>query len=146
MAVPFAPMQTHRTPDVALWDHWRALREQWTHEDNLVHARMTWLILSNGLLFTAYGAQFTTRISWLVLGFPFFGLTVAALIGIAIFAAMSASEEIQRQFELAGLADLCPLAPASHVAHRGRWAAKALPFVFGGLWVLALASSLLRYP
>ena len=146
MAEPYTPMQTHRTPDVALWDHWRALREQWTHEDNLVHARMTWLILSNGLLFTAYGAQFTTRISWLVLGFPFFGLTVAALIGIAIFAAMSASEEIQRQFERAGLADLCPLAPASHVAHLGRWAAKALPFVFGGLWVLALVSSLLKYP
>ncbi|MCI4427777.1 MAG: hypothetical protein JHC40_01275, partial [Burkholderiales bacterium] len=70
MAEPFTTMQTHRTPDVALWDHWRALREQWTHEDNLVHARMTWLILSNGLLFTAYGAQFTTRISWLSLGFP----------------------------------------------------------------------------
>ena len=142
MAEPFTPMQTHRTPDVALWDHWRALREQWTHEDNLVHARMTWLILSNGLLFTAYGAQFTTRISWFVLGFPLFGIAVAALIGIGIYTAMSASEEIKRQFELAGLADLCPLAPASHVAHRGRWAAKALPFVFGGLWLLALASSL----
>ena len=142
MAEPFTPMQTHRTPDVALWDHWRALREQWTHEDNLVHARMTWLILSNGLLFTAYGAQFTTRISWLSLGFPLFGMVVAALIGIGIYTAMSASEEIKRQFELAGLADLCPLAPASHVAHRGRWAAKALPFVFGGLWLLALASSL----
>jgi hypothetical protein len=144
MAEPFTPMQTHRTPDVALWDHWRALREQWTHEDNLVHARMTWLILSNGLLFTAYGAHFTTRVSWLTLGFPFFGMTVAALIGIGIFTAMSASKEVKRQFELAGLADLCPLAPAGHVAHRGRWAAKALPFVFGGLWLLALASSLQR--
>jgi hypothetical protein len=79
-----------------------------------------------------------------VLGFPFFGALVALLIGVGIFTAMSASEEIKRQFELAGLADLCPLAPASHVAHRGRWAAKALPFVFGGLWLLALASSLQR--
>jgi hypothetical protein len=136
------PMQTHRTPDLALWDHWRALREQWTHEDNLVHARVTWLILSNGLLFTAYGAQFTTRLSWLTFGFPFFGMAVAMLIGIGIFTAMSASEEIQRQFDLAGLVDLCALAPASPAAHRGRWAAKALPFVFGGLWLLALTSSL----
>jgi hypothetical protein len=26
MAEPFTPMQTHRTPDVALWEHWRARR------------------------------------------------------------------------------------------------------------------------
>jgi hypothetical protein len=135
-------MHTHRTPDVALWDHWRALREQWTHEDNLVHARVTWLILSNGLLFTAYGMQFTTRVSWLVLGFPFFGIAVATLIGIGIHAAMAASAEVRRQFEQAGLADLCALAPASHLAQRGRWAAKALPFVFGAMWLLAWAGSL----
>jgi hypothetical protein len=39
---------------------------------------------------------------------------------------------------------LCPLAPASHISHRGRWAAKSLPSVFGALWLLALLSSLSR--
>ena len=34
------------------WDLYRALREQWTHEDNLVNHRLMWLILSQGLLFT----------------------------------------------------------------------------------------------
>ncbi len=29
-------MHTHRAPDVALWDHYHALREQWTHEDHLI--------------------------------------------------------------------------------------------------------------
>ena len=135
-------MHTHRTPDVALWEQWRALREQWTHEDNLVNHRMSWLILSEGLLFTAYGSHAATRISWLAWGFPFFGMTVAALIGVAIFTALGATEEIKKQFEQAGLADLCSLAPAIHVANRGRWAAKALPFVFGALWLLALVSSL----
>ena len=38
------------------WDLYRALREQWTHEDNLVNHRLMWLILSEGLLFTAYGS------------------------------------------------------------------------------------------
>jgi hypothetical protein len=142
MADPFFPMQTHRTPDVALWDHWRALREQWTHEDTLVNHRVSWLIVSEGLLFTAYGAQQAPKLSWLVLGFPFFGVLVALLIGVGIFTAMSATDEIKRQYELAGLVDLCPIAPATHVAHRGRWAAKSLPFVFGALWLLALASSL----
>ena len=32
-AEPAGRMHTHRTPDVALWDQYRALREQWTHED-----------------------------------------------------------------------------------------------------------------
>ena len=35
------------------WELYRALREQWTHEDNLVNHRLMWLILSQGLLFTA---------------------------------------------------------------------------------------------
>lgn len=138
-------MHTHRTPDVALWDQYRALREQWTHEDNLVHHRMSWLLVSSGLLFTAYtsmGNAATGGATWLRIGFPFFGIAVAALIGVGIYTALAATDEIKREFERAGLADLCPLAPAGHVAQRGRWAAKALPFVFGGLWLLALASSL----
>ena len=112
MAEPFTPMQTHRTPDVALWDHWRALREQWTHEDNLIAQRMGWLIWSEGLMFTAYGAHARDGVYWLLLDGE------------------------------AGLADLCALAPASHIANRGRWAAKAMPFVFGAMWLLALLGRL----
>jgi hypothetical protein len=135
-------MHTHRTPDVALWDQYRALREQWTHEDMLVNHRVSWLILSEGLLFTAYRAEAVSAGNWLALAFPLFGMLVAALIGVAIHAALAAAEDVKREFERAGLADLCPLAPASHIAHRGRWAAKALPFVFGGMWLLALVGSL----
>ncbi len=141
-AVPFSPMQTHRTPDVALWDHWRALREQWTHEDNLVAQRMGWLIWSEGLMFTAFGAHARDGASWLVLGFPFFGILVAVLTGVAIYTAMAATDSIKQQFDEAGLADLCPLAPSSRIAHRGRWAAKAMPLVFGAMWLLALLGRL----
>lgn len=137
-------MHTHRTPDVALWDQYRALREQWTHEDNLVHHRMTWLLLSGGLLFTAYTnlAVASAGGSLLRIGFPLFGIVVAALIGVGIDTALTATDEIKRQFEAAGLADLCPLAPAGHIALRGRWAARALPFVFGAMWLLALVGHL----
>jgi hypothetical protein len=138
-------MHTHRTPDVALWDQYRALREQWTHEDTLVNHRVSWLILSEGLLFTAYraqGAEAASSGNWLALAFPLFGMLVAALIGVAIHAALDASEDVRREFERAGLADLCPLAPAGRLARRGRWAPKALPFVFGAMWLLALAGSL----
>jgi hypothetical protein len=135
-------MHTHRTPDVALWDQYRALREQWTHEDTLVNHRVSWLILSEGLLFTAYRAEAASTGNWLALAFPIFGIVVAALIGVAIHAALAASEDVRLEFERAGLADLCGLAPASRLARRGRWAPKSLPFVFASMWLLALASSL----
>jgi hypothetical protein len=135
-------MHTHRTPDVALWDQYRALREQWTHEDMLVGHRVTWLILSSGLLFTAYRAEASGGGHWLALAFPLFGMLLSALIGVSIHAAMAATDDVRREFDRAGLADLCPLAPASRLARRGRWAAKALPFVFGAMWLLALLGSL----
>ena len=62
------------------WDLYHALREQWTHEDNLVNHRLMWLILSQGLLFTAYGTLTIDKHRWLVYGFPVFGMAVAAVI------------------------------------------------------------------
>ncbi len=132
--VPVAP------PD---WELYRAFREQWTHEDNLVNHRLMWLIMSEGLLFTAYGTQSGSHAKWLIFGFPLFGMAIAALIGVGIFTAIAATEEIHKQFDAAGLGQLCRLSPASRSRHRGRWAAQALPFVFGALWLLALANLLL---
>ena len=123
------------------WDLYRALREQWTHEDDLVNHRLMWLMLSEGLLFTAYGTLSTARFQWLVVGFPFFGMAVAALIGVSIFTALAATERVQRQFDAEGLGQLCSLTPDASTSHRGQWAARGLPFVFGTLWLLALAGS-----
>lgn len=123
------------------WDLYRALREQWTHEDNLVNHRLMWLILSEGLLFTAYGTLSTAKLHWLVFGFPFFGMAVAAIIGVSIFAALAATEEISEQYEAAGLSALCSLTPSRRIGNRGKLAAQALPFVFGALWLLAMAGA-----
>lgn len=119
------------------WEMYRALREQWTHEDNLVNHRLMWLILSQGLLFTAYGTLSTAKLHWLVIGFPFFGIAVAAVIGVSIFAALHAIEEVGRQYDEAGLGVLCKLSPGRHRGNQGQWAAQSLPFVFGALWLLA---------
>jgi hypothetical protein len=97
-----------------------------------------WLILSQGLLFTAYGTLSTAKLHWLVFGFPYFGMTVAGVIGISIYAALEATDELTRQFEVSGLARLCPLTPSPHTGWRGALAARAVPFVFGGLWGLAM--------
>lgn len=130
-----------RDPRLPDWELYRALREQWTHEDNLVNHRLMWLILSQGLLFTAYGTISTAKLHWLVFGFPLFGMAVAALIGVSIYAALAATEAIGRQYEAAGLQALCSLSPGQHDGLRGKLAAQALPFVFGALWALALAGA-----
>lgn len=119
------------------WDLYNALREQWTHEDNLVNHRLMWLILSQGLLFTAYGTLTIDKHRWLVIGFPLFGMAVSAVIGISIFTALDGSRAIEIAYEKAGLEHLCHLTPQRAGSHRGNWAAKALPFVFGTLWLLA---------
>ncbi len=131
---PQQPQSNSQPPD---WELYRALREQWTHEDNLVNHRLMWLILSEGLLFTAYGTLSTAKMHWLVFGFPFFGMLVAAVIGVSIFAAIAATEYILEQFDASSVSQLCHITPKSRRAKRGKWAAQALPFVFGGLWVLA---------
>jgi len=123
------------------WELYRALREQWTHEDNLINHRLMWLILSQGLLFTAYGTLSTAKLHWLVLGFPFFGIVVAAVIGISIFAALTAIEVVNTRFEAAGLDALCSLSPGRTSGNYGKLAAQSLPFVFGALWLLAMAGA-----
>ena len=128
--------QAQTLPD---WDLYHALREQWTHEDNLVNHRLMWLILSQGLLFTAFGTLTIDKHRWLVIGFPAFGMAVALVIGISIFAALDSARAIESEYQKAGLDRLCHLTPRSRTAHRGSWASKALPFVFGTLWVLAAA-------
>ena len=123
------------------WELYRALREQWTHEDNLVNHRLMWLILSEGLLFTAYGNLATGKLHWLFYGFPFFGIGVAAVIAVSIYAALAATEEIQKAYHAAGLDKLCSLTPSGPVGQRGKWAAQAMPFVFSALWLLAMAGA-----
>lgn len=124
------------------WDCYHALREQWVHEDDLVHYRMVWLILAQGLLLNAYGTLPLAEVRWIALGVPFFGLALAALIGTGIFAALASAAEIGRRYAQAGGPGIPGLAPDRRLRTRGDWATRALPFIFGALWLLALVAAL----
>jgi len=123
------------------WKLYHALREQWTHEDDLVNHRAMWLILAQGLLFTAYGTLTTARLEWLVFGFPCFGMVVSVLVGVSIYSAIGSAAEVAELYRKAGLDGLLALAPSRRLSRRGKWAAQALPFVFCALWLLALIGS-----
>ena len=129
-------------PRSADWDLYRALRDQWTHEDDVMNHRLMWLILSQGLVFTAYSTLSRAGHRLLIVAFPFFGITVAAVVGASIFAAVQSTAVVERRFDEADLERLCSLAPSSRTTAQGRLAGQALPFVFGTLWLLALITSL----
>jgi hypothetical protein len=135
-------MTQREFPTLLDWELYRALREQWTHEDLLVNQRLIWLMLSDGLLLTAYGTISASNLRWMALGFPLFGLAVTALVGVSIYAAIAATEAIQKRYDAAGLDELCSLTPGRCFGIRGTWAARALPFVFGALWLLILAAAI----
>src|SRR5687768_3748722 len=111
------------------WETHRALREQWVHEDDLVHYRMIWLILSQGLLFSVPGTLSVADMRWVAIGLPCFGVALAALIGIGIFAALASAAEIGRRYEEAG-PGMPAFATHRRLRVRGDWAARALPFTF----------------
>jgi hypothetical protein len=126
------------------WKLYQALREQWTHEDNLVNHRAMWLILSQGLLFTAYGTLSNARLELLVFGFPFFGIVVAALAGVSIFSAIRAAEEVGEIYRKSGLDAWLALVPSPRLSGRGKWSAQSLPFIFCGLWLLAMVEAIVQ--
>jgi hypothetical protein len=105
-------MHTHRTPDVALWDQYRALREQWTHEDMLVSQRVTWLILAEACCSPPTCAAAEDGGSWLALAFPLFGIAGGHADRRLHLHRDGGHRRGAREFERAGLADLCPLAPS----------------------------------
>jgi len=115
-------MHTHCTPDVALWDPYRTLREQRTHEDALVGEGITWLNLAEGLLLNAWVSLGARAAGGRGFVFSLFGIAVGAVIGVGGFNALRATGPVRLESEHPSLADLCPLAPEVHLARRGRYA------------------------
>src|SRR5688572_23094407 len=66
---------------------------------------------------------------WVAIGLPCFGVALAALIGIGIFAALASAAEIGRRYEEAG-PGMPAFATHRRLRVRGDWAARALPFTF----------------
>jgi len=53
----------------------------------------------------------------------------------------STPARVIQRYDASGLNELCSLTPSEATGGRGKWAAQALPFVFGGLWLLAVAGA-----
>jgi hypothetical protein len=81
------------------------LREKWTHEDDLINHRITWLLLSQTLLFTAYGIFLQTAsqpdhlasVDKLIPVIPLIGFAVSIIIMWSIGAALASMRFLRKQ-------------------------------------------------
>ena len=128
------------------WSRYRALREQWTHEDNLINHRITWLILSQGLLLTAYcvllqsstapaaPSEAVRLVQWV----PWAGIGLSVAISVGIIAAINAMDDVKDRYNSEFPSKPFPLFPDKSHIFSGALPAKLLPLFFIGLWVVAL--------
>ncbi|MDB9427997.1 hypothetical protein PN482_03455 [Microcystis aeruginosa CS-555/01A07] len=89
-----------------------AAREKWVHEDNLINYRLSWLLLSQTILFATYAVLLAApntvpqfeRINKLLVILPWIGVVNLIIAYISILAALSAQyklkEAIGREFEV----------------------------------------------
>ena len=113
-------------------------RMRWWHEDGLVNNRLTWLLVSQALLFAAYatnakdssGTSQASTVEALANLIPLVGTMVACAVLAATFAACWAQVKLARDEEI-GLG-------VSAVTTLLGWAPSvALPLLFAAAWRLA---------
>lgn len=82
-------------------------RQLWEHEDNLIHHRLTWLGVTQGLFLAGYGLSLKVsadnpndRTSQLLDLFPILGFSISLLIAIGVFAAAWAMWKIKNKFDV----------------------------------------------
>ncbi len=128
------------------WNKYRLLREHWTHEDDLINHRVSWLILSQGLLFASYSIfiqlpapQYTAKVQYLVKYLPLMGLGISLFFTYGIYAALSAMDDIKDRYQCSGFDEsLAPLYPSKSRLFQGKLPARIMPFLFVILWLIAL--------
>ena len=121
-----------------------AAREKWVHEDNLLNYRLSWLLLSQTILFATYAVLLSApetsqqfgRINKLLNIVPWIGLVniVFAYLSIlaAIFAQFSLKKAIGQKFEISLGVDTL------HGFVFGHLAVIVLPLVFLLVWVFLI--------
>src|SRR5947209_4632982 len=149
--------QGSRPPDsLSPADYYRILRGQIEHEDNLISQRLSWFIMSQSFLFTAYaivvanflqrsppGLAAGQRLSLLVL-IPVVAICTSILILITIVPGVIAMHHVRRLFRgrLDRLPDpdLPPVQGLRRTQVLGLAAPLLLPCLFTAVWLFLLVS------
>ena len=128
-------------PALSAVDHYRILRSQLEHEDNLITQRLSWFLASQAFLFTGLAIAMNSPKEWrfseregvrfhqLV---PLIAIAVGVLIWLAIVAGVIAMDRLR---ELAARLDFSGLPPLQGQATT-RWMGLAAPLLLPPLFVV----------
>jgi hypothetical protein len=133
-------------------EHYRLVRGQIEHEDNLVSQRLSWFLASQSFLFTAYAITlngpvqlhfqvFEVQERLLMRLLPVVAILSAALIWISIFAGFQAMRKLRDDFELS-CKNLPAGVPSIQTTGRmllgGQVGPVSLPIIFLAVWLVLL--------
>lgn len=127
-----------RQVDMCNSSQYDRLREKWVHEDEVINHRLTWLLVSQTILFAGYGAllrmpekaMHAEKINDLIVAVPRFGIVTSVLILVSILAATATMYHLKGK-------NACVEAYGT-VTIFGLAASLGLPVVFVLAWVVAL--------
>jgi hypothetical protein len=138
-------------PLIPLLEHYRTVRAQIEHEDNLVSQRLSWLLASQSFLFTAYAItlngplqlhyqRFESHVRLLLLLLPLVGIISAGLIWASILAGMAAMRRLSFHFKeyVGGAlpAELPPIQTSGATLRAGQLGPVLIPLLFLAVWLV----------
>jgi len=121
-------------------------REKWTHEDNLINQRLTWLLITQTLLFAGYAniivkpkEDITLLTDLILLIMPIFGVLFSNIIRISVNAAIMAMLDLKEQLKENSCIDT-----SERATKKGFKASKDMPKLFIALWIIIFILHLLN--
>jgi hypothetical protein len=141
-------------PPLPPLEHYRIVRGQIEHEDNLVSQRLSWLLASQSFLFTAYAItlngpvqlhqqRYEAHVGSLMVLLPLVGIVSAVLIWLSIIAGMRAMRKlrIDLQRKLTGVlpGELPPIQTSGIALLGGQLGPVLIPLLFLTVWLVLLA-------
>jgi hypothetical protein len=137
-------------------EQYHVVRSQIEHEDNLVSARLSWLLASQSFLFTAYAItlngpplshfkMFETNASLLIFLLTIVGIVSALLIWVSILAGIAAMRNLKTDFERrvgpALPSGLPPIQTRGAPLRAGQLGPVLIPLLFTTVWLVLLLRS-----
>lgn len=133
-------------------DHYRLVRSQIEHEDNLVSQRLSWLLASQSFLFTAYAItlngpaqshfkMFETHSTLLLNLLILVGIVSALLIWASILAGFYAMKKLRAHFQRTAAelpAGVPPIQTTGTALRLGQLGPILIPLLFMAVWLVLL--------
>jgi hypothetical protein len=142
----------HIETNLSPLEHYRVVRSQIEHEDDLVSQRLSWFLASQAFLFTAYAISLNgptqlhfqnleAQAKLLMILLPLLAIASALLIWISVLAGVSAMRTLRMNFERSAgklPAQLPSLQTAGRALLGGQLGPVFIPPMFIAVWLILL--------